>query len=87
MKIWPRPDAKCLESLLKLQKRTLSRLIEILTEHCIMGTHAKRMNLRHLTNYFYRSSMDEEEKYKNTLHWVPTTLKIFASCRALNRII
>ena len=48
-------------SLFKLQRGALSAVIGIVKGHCIIGTHANRIGLGHLTNDFCRNCGDEEE--------------------------
>ena len=60
-KIWPRLGKRHAETLLKLQRSRLSTVIEIITGHCFIGIHARRIGLGHLTNDFCRSCEDEEE--------------------------
>ena len=58
-------------SLLKLQRDTLSVIVGIITGHCIMGTHAKRLSLGHFANDFCRRCRDEEEE-ETVLHLAGT---------------
>ena len=48
-------------SLLKLQRGGLSEIFGIITGHSITGTHARRIDLGHLVNDFYRSCRYEEK--------------------------
>ena len=53
-KILPRLDKRRTTILLKLQRSKLSHVIGVITEHSIIGTHARRIGLGHLENDFYR---------------------------------
>ena len=71
LKIWPRLDKRRTMSLLKLQRSTLSVFVGVITGHCIMGLHARRIGLGHLVNDFCRSCRDKEEK-ESVIHLLDT---------------
>ena len=58
-KIWPMLDEERTMSLVKIQRGVV---IGVITGHCIMGKHAKRIGLAHLANDFCRNCWDEEEE-------------------------
>ena len=60
LKIWPKLYKRCTMSLFKLQRGALSVIVGVITGHCIMGTHARRIDLGHLANDFCRSCRDVE---------------------------
>lgn len=57
---WPLVSQKRTEELLKLPKYRLSVLIGILTGHCLIGPHARRLRVTAFD--FCRSCQDEEEE-------------------------
>ena len=57
--IWPRYDLKRSSYLLSLNRKNLSTLVAVLTGHCLIGEHAKRLGIAY--NDFCRSCRDEEE--------------------------
>ncbi|XP_055836606.1 uncharacterized protein LOC129905204 [Episyrphus balteatus] len=58
--IWPCIDLKRSKGLLNLNRMHISSTIGVLTGHCLIGRHAKRMGV--FSNDFCRSCMDEEEE-------------------------
>ena len=74
-KIWPRLDGRRTAILLKLQRCRLSTVIGVITGHCIVATHARRVG--NLANDFCRIYGDEEEN--------ETILHILCTCPALGR--
>ena len=60
-KICPKLDERRIISLLKLHRGALNVVIGVVTEHCIMGTHARRIALGHVANNFCRSCRDEAD--------------------------
>lgn len=58
----PRLDVKRTENFLKFQRNTISKLNGVLTRHCILGVHSKRVGPGHLTNDFCKKCKDEEEE-------------------------
>ena len=51
-KILPRLNKRCAAALLKLQRSKLSIVIGVITGHCIIGTHARRIGFGHFANDF-----------------------------------
>ena len=58
--IWPRLDHKRSAELVKLKRSQISCVVGVLTGHCLIGQHAKRLGL--FSNDFCRSCRDEEEE-------------------------
>ena len=61
-KIKPRLDKRLAVPLLKLQRGRLSTVMRIIRQHCIIGTHARRIGPGNLANDFCNSCGDEEEE-------------------------
>lgn len=72
-KVWPCVDSKRSKSLLALNRLYLGSTIGVLTGHCLIGRHAKRLGV--FSNDFCRSCMDEEEE--------ETVQHLLCSCPAL----
>ena len=60
-KIWPSLDRRRTATLFEHQRSRLSTVIGAITEHCIIGTHARRIALGHLANHFCRICGKKEE--------------------------
>jgi len=75
--IWPKLDWNRTKSLLSLNRGRLSVIVGVITGHCILGAHAKKIGLGHLTNDFCRSCRDEEEE--------ETIIHLLCTCPALSR--
>ena len=58
--IWPRLDHKRSAELVKLKRSQISCVVGVLTGHCLIGQHAKRLGL--FSNDFCRSCRDEKEE-------------------------
>ena len=75
-KIWPRLGERRTMSLLKVQRGALNIVTGVVTGHCIMGTHVRRIDRRHLANNFCRSCRYEEED--ETVPYLLRTARFFA---------
>ena len=65
-------------SLFKLQRGALIVFIGVITWHCIMSTHAKRIVLENLVSDFCRTCRDEEEE--------ETIRHLLGTCPALRQM-
>ena len=66
-KICQRLDRMRTATLLILQRNRLITVIRVITGHCIIGTHTRRIDLGHIANDFHGNCGDEEED-KTILH-------------------
>ena len=64
-------------TLLKLQRSSLSTIIGVITGHCIIGPHARRIGLVYLANDFCRSCGDDK---KNEI-----IFRLLCTCPAIGR--
>jgi ribonuclease HI len=69
--VWPKLDWSRTKTLISLERRSLSNIVGILTGHCILGEHARRMGLQY--NDFCRScgEVEEEESVPHFLCFCP----------------
>ena len=73
--IWPKINRNRTTQLLSLSRMRIQKVVGVITGHCMIGAHSKRLGLKHLTNDFCRSCRDEEEE--------ETILHFLGSCPAL----
>ena len=75
--MWPQIDPKRALQLLSLSRECIHKVVGVITDHTLIGTHSKVMGLGHLTNDFCRSCRDEEEE-ESVLH-------LLGTCPALSK--
>ena len=73
--IWPRYDLRRSKYLLALERKRLSTLVSVLTGHCLIGEHARRLGIN--SNDFCRSCGDEKE--------VESVEHLLCDCPALSK--
>ena len=76
--IWPKLNLERTLQCISLSRVRLQKVVGVVTGHCLIGAHSRKLGLGHLTNDFCRNCMDEEEE--------ETILHFLGSCPALSRM-